>query len=308
MIRKLREVVDDETENMKQVTKRSKIANPQVSHGKYVFESDKENGLQISEIEKNAKRIWFQRDKQEPFRALQIPHSSTFNFPTEKQPLKPIPKLLTAVNHSSFSSMSSTGTERFVGNDCKKGYFSEETSSSDFSTTTPIFVSPISSQEKEADEPVTTKESITQLSDSMHQFEELTQIELINYYIDHLNCEQDCKHQSDESIAIVTFDGNHDSQEIYKRCFLKLLYVIGQQRHKTKYFIPDTESTIIEAKMEFKQLSLLTKFMKKITELNNEELSQRYVELIRVYGWDSFKEMLLNIIFVEKKKNSIKVI
>lgn len=311
MIKKLNRIREDDIENMKQMPKRAKIVPQLLTH---VQESDKENGIQISTIGKAIGQLLPNRDKKEPFRSIQIPRSSTFNFPIGNVELLEqafIPKLGFDGKNDSFDSFSSLRNERFFENECKQGFYSEETSSSGLSTTNSIFSSPISSSnvnENEESVAFSEENSLQSSCNNTNQFDELTQIELMNYYVDHFNCEEDCKHTSDENVITLIFNGNHKSQEIYKHSFLRLLHVIGEQRNKTSLFIDETKSDILEIKLELKELGLVTKFLGKVTELNNEDISKRYIELIRLYGWDSFKEMLLNLIFVEKKKKSLKVI
>jgi len=285
-------------------------------------QDDKENNLQRSKKAKFAPQSFPCREKHEPFRVLQMPHSSTFNLAINNLTLfKPVhePKILLDGNEDSLDSMSSIGTDNVFRNERKTCYYSEETSSSGFSAASTFSSSPHSSQEqvvnnlvesvavlKEPD--VKSAENLINTTDISQQFYDLTQTELINYYIDHLNCDQDCKHHSDEIFITTTFNGNQTVQEIYNRSFLKLLYVVGEERNKTKSLCGELKSSVIEAKMDLKELSLVTKFVSKLTNLNDESLSQRFLNLIRVYGWDFFKDMLLNLIFVEKKKNVVKVI
>jgi hypothetical protein len=225
-------------------------------------QDDKENNLPRSKKAKFVTHTLPCREKQEPFRVLQMPHSSTFNFAINNLTLfKPIhePKILVDGNENSLDSMSSIGTDNLFRNERKTCYYSEETSLSGFSTTSTFSSSPPLSQEqvvnnlvesdsvlKEAD--IKSDENLINTTDITQQFYDLTQIELINYYIDHLNCDQDCKHHSDESFIPTTYNGNHTVQEIYNRSFLKLLYVIGEERNRTKSLCSEIKSSVIEAK------------------------------------------------------------
>ena len=149
---------------------------------------------------------------------------------------------------------------------------------------------------------------ISKCSDFTKQFEELSHIELINYCFDHYKCEEECEHHSDEGLMNTCLCGNQPNDEIHKRSFLKLLLMIDEERNKVKSFLKETKSTIIEAKMAINELNLITKFVRKISDVNNEALSQRFVDLIRDYGWDAVKEMLLSLISTNKRKFFLKVI
>ena len=149
--------------------------------------------------------------------------------------------------------------------------------------------------------------SDTPIIDYTDQLYDLTQIEMLNYCISHSNCEitqdEECpNHVWDQSSMIDPIFTNGDIQ---KRSLLKFMHILTDERNKTRSFVRENVSVAIETAKVFKDLRLVTEFLRKVTECNNEVLSQRFIDLIRVYGWEAFKEMLLNLISSEKKRSSV---
>jgi hypothetical protein len=147
------------------------------------------------------------------------------------------------------------------------------------------------------------------------QIEVLTQNELINYCVDHFNCQPSeqmrCEedHTDDDVSNLFFSNGGQGNDEIQKTSFLKLLYMVGEGRNKTKSHVKQViKSDVLEATFLIMDSKVVAEFMAKLTKLNDESLSQRFLSLIKVYGWDAFKEMLLNLIVMSKRKNIVKAL